>query len=315
MRMEKLPSSMVVHKRVVTLDTRLAEMDGELVSNPLEHNLGFYDFGRYTKAAEDADYAFVKLNNMWDEEIQAELNSDDEAENESTEASNSELEDNEKTAEAATTDTNEQPKGRERARLKRKQNEIESTKTADKRMKQSTQEDATISFAKELWNDVRSSVDKLFIIKRRTETNKRDDWHLVQLDLDETNNRQARTVGEYHVRYYVRHFGDAKKRLVRNCRFWPLIRELKPDGSFGDIIVLRPNKVEETLKKKPYTRGWYQDTMNLAEEGLVGPFNFSTLQRETYRIDHDIWKALEQCSDVTEGNVDISDTQRTIPLS
>jgi hypothetical protein len=77
MRMERLPSSMVVHKRVATLDTRLAEMEGELVSNPLERNLGFYDFGRYTKAADDTGFAFEKMNDIWNKELETELNSED----------------------------------------------------------------------------------------------------------------------------------------------------------------------------------------------------------------------------------------------
>jgi hypothetical protein len=62
MRMEKLQSFLVVHKRVATMDTRLAEMEGKLVSNPLERNLGFYEFGRYTKAAEGSDFAFDKIH-------------------------------------------------------------------------------------------------------------------------------------------------------------------------------------------------------------------------------------------------------------
>jgi hypothetical protein len=36
MRMEKLPSSLVIHKRVDTMDTRLTQLDGQLVNNPLE---------------------------------------------------------------------------------------------------------------------------------------------------------------------------------------------------------------------------------------------------------------------------------------
>lgn len=35
MRMERLPPSLMVHKRVATLDTKLAEMGGDLVSNPM----------------------------------------------------------------------------------------------------------------------------------------------------------------------------------------------------------------------------------------------------------------------------------------
>jgi hypothetical protein len=82
---------MVIHKRVATLDNRLAEMEGALVSNPLEINLGFYNFGSYTKAPGDPDFAFEKVNDLWNEEKPADLNSDDEAE-ESTDDNDSDLE-------------------------------------------------------------------------------------------------------------------------------------------------------------------------------------------------------------------------------
>ena len=52
--------SLVVHKRAAALNTNLAEMGGDLVSNSLELNLGFYNFGRYTKAPDDMDYASFK---------------------------------------------------------------------------------------------------------------------------------------------------------------------------------------------------------------------------------------------------------------
>jgi hypothetical protein len=81
--MEKFPSSLMTHKRVDAMDTRLAEMEGDLVSNPLERNLGFYDFGKHTTAPGDANYALETIDDMWHEEIQADLNSDDEAEVES----------------------------------------------------------------------------------------------------------------------------------------------------------------------------------------------------------------------------------------
>jgi hypothetical protein len=85
MRMERLPSSLVGHtKKVAPLDTTLAEMDGDLlVSNPLERNLGLQDFGRYTKAPGDVDFAFKKLNGRWDEEIQDNDDSDEESSDDS----------------------------------------------------------------------------------------------------------------------------------------------------------------------------------------------------------------------------------------
>jgi hypothetical protein len=66
---------------------------------------------------------------------------------------------------------------------------------------------------------------------------------MVEVDLEETNDRQARRLAEHHVKNHMRQFGDLEKRLVQNCRFWPVIRESKPDGNFEDIIVLhKPTK-------------------------------------------------------------------------
>ena len=154
---------------------------------------------------------------------------------------------------------------------------------------------------KTFWKEMTESVDKLMILKRADKKDKPAEWHLVQVDLDETSETQARRMGTYHVKYYVRQEKDSRTRLVRNCRYWPLIRELKPDGSFGDLVIIRPDKVEETLVKKTYTRGWYQDTVNLAEAGLIGPFNFSIIDKETYRISEDIWKKLEACATQNQG--------------
>jgi hypothetical protein len=95
-----------------------------------------------------------------------------------------------------------------------------------------------------------------------------------------------------------------------------LIREIKqPSGEFGDIIVLRPNKVEEILAKRPYTRGWYQGTVNLAEQSIIGPFNFSqNSKNESDCIHPDIWRELEESEEVKSGSVDIDDLNRVTPL-
>jgi hypothetical protein len=52
MQMEKLPSSLGIHKQVDTMDTRLAQMEGQFANNPLEYNLDFFDFGQYTISAD-----------------------------------------------------------------------------------------------------------------------------------------------------------------------------------------------------------------------------------------------------------------------
>ena len=78
-RLERIPSSVVVHKRVDSLDMRWVQQTATLQDNPLEHNLGFFDFGKYHKAANDAKYALEKVGELMGYEIDSdEEDSDDE---------------------------------------------------------------------------------------------------------------------------------------------------------------------------------------------------------------------------------------------
>jgi hypothetical protein len=180
--------------------------------------------------------------------------------------------------------------------------------TAEKRARTEAETEITPAvFLKQTWTDIQASADELFTIKRPHDMNRNNpaSWHLVQVDADETNCQQAKTVGEHHVKCHTRNFTDAKKKLVRhNCRHWPLIREIKqPSGKFGDIVVLGPSEVEETLAKKPCTQGWHQGTVNLAEQGLVGPFNFSINPPGQFLIDQATWTALEATDEAEAGRV------------
>ena len=80
--------------------------------------------------------------------------------------------------------------------------------------------------------------------------------------------------------------------------------------------MLRPNKVDETLAKRPCTRGWHQGMVNLAEDGIVGPFNFSVNETaQPCYISQETWKAFEDSDEATSGSVDIEDLNRITPLS
>jgi hypothetical protein len=48
-----------------------------LKDNPLEHNLGFFDFGKYHKAADDANFAFEKVGDLLAYDIDSDEESDD----------------------------------------------------------------------------------------------------------------------------------------------------------------------------------------------------------------------------------------------
>ena len=87
-RLTKISSTVVVHKRVNTADTKLVEQMSGWANSPMEKNLGIYDFGRYAKAPPNEDFAFVKINEMWDEKLQA---SESEEESEPDEPQQEEL--------------------------------------------------------------------------------------------------------------------------------------------------------------------------------------------------------------------------------
>jgi hypothetical protein len=344
MRMEKLPSSLVVHKRVDTTDTRFAQMEGQLAANPLEKNLGFFDFGKYTKAPDDADFAFVKINEMWNEPIEAGLNSEPEDDSDTEEETNDEGsdssgDDNDPNTKTKTTkrkqDTDPNPRPGKRNNPNTQEPSTTTTTTTPeegptngnkhnrhedhhdhnaKRQKKTVQlidTETTGQQLQKLWKNIRNSKDKLFFIRRLEPGKTIADWHLVQVDLDETNPKQAKKIGQYHVRYYIRHYQQAKTKPIRECKQWPLIREMKGE-EFGAIIMVRPEKVDEVLAKRPNTRNWYQEGMNLAEDSLVGPFDFTKINGDRHRVAFEHWNKLTTLSKDYE--VDARDVTAITPL-
>jgi hypothetical protein len=97
-----------------------------------------------------------------------------------------------------------------------------------------------------------------------------------------------------------------------DCRFWLLICELKADGNFGAIVMVHPNKIDEILEKKPYTRGWYQHGVNIAEEGSMGPFNFDTMSGDANRIEQKYWTELLEAR--KEHNIYALDIKKVTPI-
>jgi hypothetical protein len=76
--------------------------------------------------------------------------------------------------------------------------------------------------------------------------------------------------------------------------------------------MIQPDRVEKHLAKKPLTRGWYQMEANIAENGIVGPFDFTRIDGESHRIAPHHWMALLEKG--TELNIDTRDINKVIPL-
>jgi hypothetical protein len=108
---------------------------------------------------------------------------------------------------------------------------------------------------RDLVKEVRKSKDKLFIIRWARPGYQLSGWYLVQVDDQETNWRQAKDEGIYHVRFFVRALADSRRFKVWDCRYWPELHEIKRDGvTMGPMIPTKPSKVDK-----------YQDTVNLFE--------------------------------------------------
>ena len=58
-------------------------MEQQLAERPLEHNLGFLDFTKYTSAPKEATHAYEKIGDIWNEEVE-EDSSDEEASDDKT---------------------------------------------------------------------------------------------------------------------------------------------------------------------------------------------------------------------------------------
>ena len=64
-----MPSTVVLPKRVNTMDTQFANSISEFVDRPLEYNVGIFDFGKFRQVDEDEEFAWEKINDMWDESL------------------------------------------------------------------------------------------------------------------------------------------------------------------------------------------------------------------------------------------------------
>jgi hypothetical protein len=79
-RIEKLPSTLILHRNVGGADTWFSQLHGEFADTPLYKWLGVLRHGAYQQAHADSSWAFEPLANMWTEAIDEddESSSDDE---------------------------------------------------------------------------------------------------------------------------------------------------------------------------------------------------------------------------------------------
>ena len=305
-RMEKLPSTITLHKNADGLDTRLATYANAAVPCPLEKTLGIVDFGRYSIAPPDRLFAYDKIADLWPD---IQLEQDDESEEEDGEIVEEPQPPVQSLQEAARQQAQElehpvaprNPRARNetegqgravRPRLEQRKKRQPSPEVIPRGILKRSKRQAQLperyrdepqgpqlggtpgDKLKKLFNDVKRSKDKLFLIRHRAQSTGQPKWHLVQVLLDETDRDDARTQGKYQVRFQIRHSGDSKHRSQRHCRYWPEIHVLRSNNTFGVMQQVRPEKVEKFLDANQTTAAAYDLEVDLMEHGIIGPFDF-----------------------------------------
>ena len=312
-RMEKLPSTMVIHHQVDGPDSRFATLEYPFVPNPLEKHLRIHKHGTYEKTGQEQPFAYDRVADMWHEEVDnnddedfiADLNDNDDddmppppplqphqppsppAPTAATEQHPTSEASEEERVEAH--DSIQVP----RRRRRRKPERYRDIQRPDEAI-------STATALRRFWLRIADSKDKVFIIHRPDEQRK---WQLCQVDLDETDPVMAREWGRYYVKWLMQHPEDKRKRRLLPCnsRYWPRINQIKTDGSEGNIQQVRPAKVEEFLKKNEHLFQWTGEDINLAELALVGPINFAA----EHKLPNEAWDRLREKS--AELNIDTND--------
>jgi hypothetical protein len=77
--MEKIPSTLILHKRPDGADTSFASLRRPLADSPLQQWLGAVDNGKYQQAPALNNFAFDRVKDLWDEPVD---DSDDDSERE-----------------------------------------------------------------------------------------------------------------------------------------------------------------------------------------------------------------------------------------
>ena len=133
-------------------------------------------------------------------------------------------------------------------------------------------------------------------------------WYVVQVDPDDedTNTIVAKENGIYHCKWYFKNPTHANKLRTRDCAFWPLIKQLDRSDNYKATIPIAPRRVETQMNRKANLR-WYQKPVNLGDEAVSGPFNFT----EDHKIPNKNFEELKRKAH--ENDIDASDVDEVVP--
>jgi hypothetical protein len=328
--MTKIPSTLVIHKKLDTQDTRLAALERPLVHNPLEQALGFHQYGKYVRTPSDTEFAYDRIEDMWQDEVDDDSDcSNEDSSDEEPDISHQIEKDTQNISSDHSEGDNQDVSPIED---EQEQDSQVSTRSMTKRRKQiHTQlpnkkgrtesvpvyETMPLIVSKqELYDATKESKDKMFIIWDATTKL----WFVVKVIWNRTIPTKAMNEGTYFLQWYMRHHLDAKTHMIKNCRFWPLLKKFDGKGGFIDELrFVNPHKLDDTLKKwkkqGQQQYGLFHQPWNLHRTRLIGPFDLESrtvnTKTNTHYVPEGVWKKLQEVA--TQRNLDVTNVTKIQP--
>ena len=319
--MERLPSMLIVHRPVDGTDTRWASFKNPMSPTPLQHVLGVIDFGKFAKSQGTA-HAYQKIEDLWQELVQeasegravptAAPNVDDGTESDTTLKSGNL--------------SPERQSGPETRARKRKRESLRNVTTSTAPTLDAAQfpppQYGPKDISRDRWGphkllmeSILASKDKMFFIWYNHPGVAIRSWYLVQARLTREQAKPASWSGEVTCRWFIRHHSDSLKYRLRDCRYWPEIRVVHPNGEFGKIEPIKPAKVEGHLRRRQ-DRAAYELDIDITAHRMWGPFNFaqpkSTTRNKPNIIGLQAWDKLQTSAKFL--NIDADNIDRIVPL-
>ena len=288
---------------------------------PLQHVLGVIDFGKFAKSQGTA-HAYQKIEDLWQELVQeasegravpaAAPNVDDGTESDTTLKSGNL--------------SPERQSGPETRARKRKRESLRNVTTSTAPTLDAAQfpppQYGPKDISRDRWGphkllmgSILASKDKMFFIWYNHPGVAIRSWYLVQARLTREQAKPASWSGEVTCRWFIRHHSDSLKYRLRDCRYWPEIRVVHPNGEFGKIEPIKPAKVEGHLRRRQ-DRAAYELDIDITAHRMWGPFNFaqpkSTTRNKPNIIGLQAWDKLQTSAKFL--NIDADNIDRIVPL-
>ncbi len=307
--MEKIPSTLILHRKADGADTRFSLLHGELAGTPLEKYLGVLKAGSYQQALPDKSWAYETLQSMWTEDVD-EDDDDPTSEDEEYRVDILDSDDDDDDEERLVTQPPFDPSPTTTATL--------PAATPMALPPPVQQNDTAPRSLKKLYRQVsnfRPSDNAMFFASYATNKDSLPHWRLGEVLLNETAPSIAKKSGIYQVRWWTQQHEDRINRSIVDSRFSPEIFQQRTDETIGKRFHINPDKTMVILAKDT-TLIWKSEAFELAECIIVGPFFFSTLKvsesneakrravTEPNRIINRIWQILERRAPLFRVSVD-----------